>query len=73
LRNGLGEGQVDGAALAKPLVELVGELGLLVDAGLDALLAAGAEVLADVAGAAPDAHLVVAHVAVHLLDVGVGP
>jgi hypothetical protein len=44
-RDGLRERQEDGFALAEAEVEFVAELRLLVDARLDALLAAGAEVL----------------------------
>ncbi len=40
LRRGLRERDVDRLALAEALVELVGELRLLEDAGVDALLAA---------------------------------
>jgi len=73
LRNGLREGKVNGAALAKSLVELVVDLGHLKDAGFDAFLAADAQILVDVAGAAAHAHLVVADVSGHVLDVGISP
>ena len=55
LRRGLREGDIDRLALAQALVELVGELRLLIDAVGDALLAAGAEVFVDVARLAFDA------------------
>ena len=73
LGRGLGERDVDRLALAEALVEFVGELGLLVDAVGDALLAAGAEVLVDVPGLALDGDGVVADVAVHLHDLGIAP
>src|ERR1019366_9063450 len=63
---GLREGDIDRFALAKALVEFVQELRLLINAVGDALLAAGAEVLIDVAGLPPDCHRKVADVAVHL-------
>ena len=63
---GLRERDVDRLALAQALVELIGELRLLVDAVGDALLAAGAEVLVDVARLAFDGDGEVADVAVHL-------
>ena len=66
LRRGLRERDVDRLALAEPLVELVLELRLLEDAVRDALLAADAEILDDVARLALHLDLVVAHEAVHL-------
>ena len=59
--------------LPEALVEFVGELRLLIDAVGNALLAAGAEVLVDVARPALDAHGVIADVAVHLGDFRVAP
>jgi hypothetical protein len=47
-------------------VELVGDLGLLVDTGLDALPAADAEVLDDVPRLPPHGDVEVPHVAVDL-------
>ena len=64
LGRGLREGDVDRLPLAQADVELVGESSLLVDAGLDALHAADAEVLVDVAGLPRHLDLVVADVAV---------
>jgi hypothetical protein len=73
LGRGLRERDIDRLALAEALVELVGELRLLIDAVGDAFLAAGAEVLVDVARLALDGDGEVADVAVHLGDFGVAP
>ena len=73
LRRGLRERDIDRLALAQALVELVGNFGSLIDAVGDALLAAGAEVLVDVARLALHRDRVVAHVAVHLGHLRVAP
>jgi len=72
-RHGLREGNVDGLAFPQAHVELVGNLGLLVYAGLDAIETARAEVFIHVARTAVHLHLVAAHEAIHLGDFRVGP
>jgi hypothetical protein len=73
LRHRLREGHVDRLPVVHAQVELVRRLALLEDAGLDALLAADAQVFDDVAGLAPHLHREVAHVSVDLGDLGVRP
>ena len=73
LRHRLGEGDVDGLALAQAHVEFVRELPLFEHAGLDALQAAHAQVLLDIAGLALDRDGVIADVAFDLRHLRVSP
>src|ERR1019366_2176541 len=73
LRHRLREGKIDGLRFAKPQVELIWNLGLLVDAGLNALQAADAEILIDITGLTVHRDLEIPHVAFHPGDLGKRP
>ena len=73
LRDGLRERDVNRAALAQSHVEFIRHFCLFVYAGVDALQAAGAEVLIHIPRVSQHRDFVVAHVAVHVGHLGAGP